>query len=269
MEPEWRHSFRLEWSRLCSVEPIELKQMEGYLNINLHKREVKPSFASSHACLEAKIARYAIFCIRPCVDIAWKDLVLLGNSASNFRFQVAFQFFLVQWLNHAHRRLRLTWWRPCTDLNNTGSRIQYILLIKFLSQRRHLGRYSRSSVILREKLHEHKDIMISVFFAGLVNICCHFLPQILPWFRLNGSLVAAILVLLTLGEKPRIPKYRSLYMGRNSIQIPTHIASQNMARNIPNIPWYYQLLYALEYWWYSGVFAEQNICRIWIINSHV
>ena len=40
----------------------------------------------------------------------------------------------------------------------------------------------------------------------------------------------------TLRKKPDIPTYSRLYMGRNKIHIPTHIACRNMVRNIISNP---------------------------------
>ncbi len=39
-----------------------------------------------------------------------------------------------------------------------------------------------------------------------------------------------------LRKKPDIPTYSRLYMGRNKIHIPTHIACRNMVRNIMSNP---------------------------------
>ncbi len=43
-------------------------------------------------------------------------------------------------------------------------------------------------------------------------------------------------LLTTLRKKPDIPTYCRLYMGRNKIHIPTHIACRNMVRNIISNP---------------------------------
>ena len=63
--------------------------MEGYLNINLHKREWS-QILPPDTRVWVKVARYAcdtpnrqLFRIWPCVYIAWKDLVLIGKLASS------------------------------------------------------------------------------------------------------------------------------------------------------------------------------------------
>jgi hypothetical protein len=49
----------------------------------------------------------------------------------------------------------------------------------------------------------------------------------------------------------------SLY-GSEYVFYSDHIPYQNMAWIFVRIPWYYLFLYALEYWWYSGVLTHGN-----------
>ena len=83
---------------LNSSHPIELKRPGTLPPFELARCRMKPNFTSRHASFTSRHAclRHISYWV-----VCWyrvEGLVLAGNSASNFRFQVAFQFFLVQWV---------------------------------------------------------------------------------------------------------------------------------------------------------------------------
>ena len=59
---------------------------------------MKPNFMSRHACLDIKSREFMLSSLKEFVLVAWKDWDRGRNLTSNFRLEVAFQFYLVHWL---------------------------------------------------------------------------------------------------------------------------------------------------------------------------